>query len=60
MIESMPHMLWQEIHEQPQAIQDTIAQSSDDIMKLAERLREEDIRQVLIVARGASDNAASY
>jgi len=60
MAEGRPHVLWQEIHEQPQSIRDTIAESSDDIIKLAKRLRGEDIRQVLLVARGASDNAASY
>ncbi len=54
------HMLWQEIHEQPQAIQDTLVEGATDIVQLATRLQEENIRHVLLVARGTSDNAASY
>jgi len=37
-------LIWEEIHEQPQAIEDTMAQEEDNIAQVAQRLRDEDIR----------------
>lgn len=54
------HRMRREIMEQPKAIGATLAAETDEIVALANRLREEDIRQVLLVARGTSDNAAMY
>jgi glucosamine--fructose-6-phosphate aminotransferase (isomerizing) len=49
-----------EIHEQPEAIQATLAAATPSIRALASRLRREGVEYVLIVARGTSDNAALY
>lgn len=53
-------LMLREIHEQPGAIQATVAAERDRIDALAERLRREEIHHVLIAARGTSDNAATY
>ena len=60
MTEQKGHIMWQEIHEQPQAIADTLAAEDEHIDELAARLREEKIQQVILVARGTSDHAATY
>ena len=49
-----------EIHEQPTAIQATLDIETPKIRDLADRLRREGIENVLVVARGTSDNAALY
>jgi glucosamine--fructose-6-phosphate aminotransferase (isomerizing) len=49
-----------EILQQPDAIGATLAAETDKIREFAARLRKEEIRQVLLVARGTSDNAAMY
>lgn len=52
-------ILFQEIHEQPQIIE-SLARQQQSIERLAAHIREADIRQVAIAARGSSDNAARY
>ena len=52
-------ILFQEIHEQPQIIE-RLARQQQSIERLAAHIREADIRQVAIAARGSSDNAARY
>jgi len=54
------HIMRDEIREQPQAIRDTLAAEGERIAQFAARLRAEQIRHVLLVARGTSDNAATY
>ncbi len=49
-----------EIIQQPDAILATLAAETDRIRALAEHLRRDDINQILLVARGTSDNAAMY
>lgn len=53
-------LMLREIHEQPGAIAATVAAAQEQIRALAARLRREGIQQVLIAARGTSDNAATY
>lgn len=54
------HRMRQEIIQQPEAIAATLAAETDRIREFAQRLRSDGIRQVLLVARGTSDNAAMY
>jgi glucosamine--fructose-6-phosphate aminotransferase (isomerizing) len=54
------HRMRQEILQQPEAIAATLAAETDRIREFAARLQREDISQVLLVARGTSDNAAMY
>lgn len=49
-----------EIIQQPDAITATLAAGTDRIRALADQLRRHDICNVLLVARGTSDNAAMY
>jgi len=53
-------LMLREIHEQPGAIAATVAAGREQIEALAARLRREEIQQVLVAARGTSDNAATY
>jgi glucosamine--fructose-6-phosphate aminotransferase (isomerizing) len=52
--------LYREIHEQPQALGRLLEQEPGDIERLAEALSKSGISQVVIAARGTSDNAARY
>jgi glucosamine--fructose-6-phosphate aminotransferase (isomerizing) len=52
-------ILYQEIHEQPGAIQQLLHSESDHVVRLANELRDR-YQYVVIVARGSSDNAARY
>ncbi len=52
--------LYQEIHEQPQVVSNLIANGLRPIQELADRIRKDDIHQVVIAARGTSDNAGRY
>jgi glucosamine--fructose-6-phosphate aminotransferase (isomerizing) len=52
--------LYQEIHEQPQAVARLLERNQDVTAALAEEIRARDIQFVLIAARGTSDNAARY
>ena len=54
------HIMRNEIREQPEAIRETLAAEGERIAQFAARLRAEQIRHVLLVARGTSDNAATY
>lgn len=54
------HRMRREIIEQPAAISATLAAETDSIREFAARLRKDNIQQVLLVARGTSDNAAMY
>ncbi|MBS1251517.1 MAG: Glutamine--fructose-6-phosphate aminotransferase [isomerizing] [Anaerolineales bacterium] len=52
--------LFREIHEQPDVLRALIDQEAAHIRRIAGRLREREIRHVVIAARGTSDNAATY
>ncbi len=49
-----------EIHEQPQVLQDLLAAGWADVQAIAQEIRRRGPKQVLIAARGSSDNAAVY
>lgn len=53
-------LMRKEILEQPDAITATLAAETDKIRELAARLRKDEIRHVLLIAHGTSDNAAMY
>jgi len=55
----MSHMLT-EIHEQPQWIERALDSERAGAAALAAAIREQDIRFVIIAARGTSDHAATY
>lgn len=55
-----PHIMLREIHEQPQAIRDTLALETAHICEVAAMLRERKPRLVILAARGTSDVAGTY
>lgn len=57
---SYAHAMLREIHDQPQAIADTIEREEKRIAEVAAICRERDIRFIILAARGTSDNAATY
>ena len=52
--------LYKEIHEQPQVLDTILKSEYNDILNLADRMRADQIQQVVIAARGTSDNAGIY
>lgn len=52
--------LYREIREQPDVLSALIDQEAANVRRIAHRLREHDLRYVVIAARGTSDNAATY
>ena len=53
-------ILYEEIHQQPDVIE-LFAQAGQEMVRsLASHMRSADIRQVVVAARGTSDNAARY
>ncbi len=50
----------EEIAEQPQVLERTIAAEQEKITKLGDFLRQKDIDVIVLVARGSSDNAALF
>jgi glucosamine--fructose-6-phosphate aminotransferase (isomerizing) len=55
-----PHHMLREIHEQPEAIRQTLKREGANIAELAEVFRERRPRMVILAARGTSDNAGTY
>ena len=53
-------ILFQEIHQQPDVIERFAQMGQDPVRKLAAHMRKANIRQVVVAARGTSDNAARY
>ena len=53
-------LMLQEIAEQPQVLERTIAAERDKMTKLGDYLRQKDIDVIILVARGSSDNAALF
>lgn len=53
-------ILYQEIHQQPDVLERFAEMEQGPVKKLAAHMREAGIRQVVIAARGTSDNAARY
>src|SRR6059058_2970290 len=49
-----------EIHEQPEWVGRAIESERENAARLGAAMREQDIRFVIIAARGTSDNAATY
>src|SRR5688572_15490339 len=56
---SMSLML-QEIAEQPEVLERTIAAERDKLIPIGDHLRQKDIDLIILVARGSSDNAALF
>ncbi len=52
--------LYQEIHEQPAALQRLLDNEQTAVATLAAAVKKQDIHQVVIAARGTSDNAGRY
>lgn len=52
--------LYNEIHEQPQALAELLREEQDHVSDLVEDIRGQGITQAVIAARGTSDNAARY
>ena len=52
--------LYQEIHEQPQAVARLLERNQDVTAALVQEIRRRNIDHVMIAARGTSDNAARY
>ena len=53
-------IMLEEIYEQPQAIARAVEREHANVAALVAELREREIRQVVIAARGTSDHAATY
>ncbi len=53
-------ILYREINQQPDVIERFAQMEQDPVKKLAYRMRDAGIRQVVVAARGTSDNAARY
>lgn len=53
-------LLYKEIHEQPMALARLLQEERSTIHKLAAAIRQRDVGQVMIAARGTSDNAGRY
>jgi glutamine---fructose-6-phosphate transaminase (isomerizing) len=53
-------LMLQEIAEQPAALEKTIAEERDKIMRLGQSLKQRDLDLIVLVARGSSDNAALF
>lgn len=52
--------LYKEIHEQPDVIHNLLSAGLGPIEELAERIKKDSIRHIVIAARGTSDNAGRY
>jgi glucosamine--fructose-6-phosphate aminotransferase (isomerizing) len=52
--------LYQEIHEQPQVLNRLLQAEQENVQTLAAAIQRKDIQQVIIAARGTSDNAGRY
>ena len=50
----------QEIEEQPEVLERTIAAEREKITRIGDFLRQKDIDLIILVARGSSDNAALF
>lgn len=53
-------ILFQEIHQQPDVVEQFAELGQGPVKELAAHMRAADVRQVAIAARGTSDNAARY
>ncbi len=53
-------ILFQEIQEQPEVIARLAHEGQNEVAQLAAAMRAADIRQIVVAARGTSDNAARY
>jgi glucosamine--fructose-6-phosphate aminotransferase (isomerizing) len=53
-------ILFQEIHEQPAAIERALTNGKAAVETLVEQARARNVRMVILAARGTSDNAATY
>lgn len=56
----MNTLLGQEIHDQPDALRRFNEEERERVAAVARRIRERDVRYVVLAARGTSDNAALY
>ena len=50
----------QEISEQPEVLERTIAEEREKLVKIGDFLRQKDIDLIILVARGSSDNASLF
>ena len=56
----MMTQMWLEISEQPKALENCMLQNKDTLEAIVTKLKEKDIQNVIIAARGTSDHAAVY
>jgi glucosamine--fructose-6-phosphate aminotransferase (isomerizing) len=56
----MTSILFQEIHEQPEAVRRFLANQTNLVHQIAAQITAQQITHVIIAARGTSDNAARY
>ena len=52
--------LYKEIHEQPTSLHNLLSTGLQPVRELAERIQKDHIHQIVIAARGTSDNAGRY
>lgn len=57
---TFPHIMLREIHEQPQAIRQTLEKEGEKICAVAREFRDRKPRFIILAARGTSDNAGTY
>src|SRR5213078_3692664 len=53
-------LMLQEIAEQPAALEKTIAEEREKILRVAQSVIKRDVDLIVLVARGSSDNAALF
>ena len=53
-------LMWEEIHEQPQVLENCRKANAEVIRKAVEEIKARDVQSVVIAARGTSDHAAIY
>ena len=56
----MDSILFREIHQQPEAVRQFLAQQNNNVIQIARQILQRKITHVIIAARGTSDNAARY
>ena len=53
-------IMWKEIFEQADIVPRAIARNQETVQSLAKAVKENNIRQIIFVARGTSDHAATF
>jgi len=53
-------LMWKEINEEPQVVQNCLNNNLDKISELVDKLKTSGVDNILIAARGTSDHAGIY